>query len=308
MENRSAPAQPQNVQTGDYSSIGARAFPQGQEEPSAKRQRISLDVTNRGSFEQDQRYHSRPFEDLRAPYNPYPSRSQPPPALGINFGPPPQSASGTIPDFSFRHQRTDSSSTSSPYASPRTEIPGYSTSNQPYSSTLREAMYQYPQGNLSVAPPRQVPQPAQTSSSYQHHSMSNQLQTTASTTFTRAPGLEDLSLIQSRQAPRPFPTYPISYQSDGRPLFSNQHPDPLLQSRQQQLRSSLPNVLPPLESTVTSGQPRGVTLQAYSNSVVPSIEGHFVSVPSQPLSDVGPDTQSSPLNYTPFASRRREDG
>lgn len=215
-------------------------------------------MSNRGVFDQDQRYSDRPYEDQRSNYSTYTTRNQPSQNYGLNFPAAPQAGSGTLQDYSFRHQRNDSSSTTSPYVSPRTEMPGYipPTPNSAYPTQPRESVYQY-QNAYSTAPPRQATQLTQQIPPYRHHGGADQTQTNNYSSYPRTPATEEHSMFNVRQTSRPFPTFPSNPPTDARYVLPDQTVTPMVSGRQPQLRTNLPNVLPPLESTVTSNQLRG---------------------------------------------------
>lgn len=257
LENRGAPANTPHKQGADYSSSTSRGyFPH--DEPSSKRQRTSVDMTSRGVFDQEQRYSERPYEDQRSNYSTYTTRNQPSQSYGLNYPSATPSSAGTLQDYSFRHQRTDSTSTTSPYVSPRTEMPGYmpAGSNSSYSTQSRDSVYTFPT-QYPAAAPRQPTQLTQQIPPYRHHAGADQTQTNTYGSYPRTPVTEEHSILNARQTSRPFPTFPSNSQTDNRPFLPDQTVIPMVSGRQPQLRTNLPNVLPPLESTVTSSQLRG---------------------------------------------------
>ena len=215
-------------------------------------------MTNRGVFDQDQRYSERPYEDQRSSYGTYNTRNQPSQNYGLNYPSAPQTSPAALQDYSFRHQRTDSSSTTSPYVSPRSEIPAYmpAASNSSYSTQPRESVYSYP-NSYPTAPARQPTPLTQQIPPYRHHTGVDLTQNNTYSSYPRTPATEEHSILNARQTTRPFPTFPTNLQTDNRSFLPDQTVIPLVSSRQPQLRTNLPNVLPPLESTVTSSQLRG---------------------------------------------------
>ncbi|MCJ1463215.1 hypothetical protein MMC07_001820 [Pseudocyphellaria aurata] len=256
LENRAVPP---HKQGGDFSSPSSRGYFPTHTEQISKRQRTSVDLTNRGVFDQDQRYSERTYEDQRGNYGTYTTRNQPSQSYSLSYPSAPQPTSGTLQDYSFRHQRTDSSSTTSPYVSPRTELPGYmpAASNSSYSTQPRESVYSYPNPYSAAPPSRQATQLTQQIPSYRHHAGADQTQANTYSSYPRTPVTEEHSILNPRQTPRPFPTFPSNPQTDNRSYLSDQTVTPMVSGRQAQLRTNLPNLLPPLESTVTSSQLRG---------------------------------------------------
>ena len=98
-------------------------------EPVAKRQRT---MTGRETHEQEPRYTPRLFTDVR-PYHVYPSANQTPSGQVHRYPGEPYSAPSTVSDYyQFGHQRTNSSTTSSPYVSPQTDFTFSSISSSNY--------------------------------------------------------------------------------------------------------------------------------------------------------------------------------
>lgn len=148
LESRGGPAQGQQPMATEYRATASRELTQRHDEQPVKRQKLSLEMMSRGSFDQDQRYIHRPYDDHRTPYSPYSLQSQPQQnhatqnqplqSYGTNFAQVTYSPTVTVPEYSFRHQRTESSSssTSPPYISPHPDIQGTQSSivSQPYPS------------------------------------------------------------------------------------------------------------------------------------------------------------------------------
>lgn len=213
-------------------------------------------MTSRGVFDQEQRYSERSYDDQRSNYGTYATRNQPSQTIGLNYPTAPQASAGTLQDYSFRHQRTESASTTSPYVSPRSEIPGYmpAASNSAYPVHPRESVYSYP-NPYPATPARQTTQLTQQIPPYRPYSGADQTQTnTYSTHYPRTPATEEQSILNARQATRTFPTFQSNLQTDNRSFLPDQTITPMASGRQPQLRTNLPNVLPPLESTVTANQ------------------------------------------------------
>lgn len=133
-----------------------------------------------------------------------------------------------------------------------------SATNLSYPSQPRDTMFPYQQSQYSMVPPRQSAQLTQQVAAYRPHAPPEQTQTASYTPYARVPPIDDHSILNPRPSSGSFPIL-SNHQSDIRPTITSQSSDPLVTGRQQQFRSNLPNLLPPLESTVTSGQPRGST-------------------------------------------------
>lgn len=253
-------------------------------EAPLKKQRISIGLDRRAASDGE---HQR-----RDPYTQHPQRDLTVATRGSYYSQGPLSASGTAPpEFSFGHQRTNSSSTSSPFVSPRHEYPGYSFTapnnslydqrvrdqyQQPtrdqYQQPTRDQSYQYQQGQYLGSQSRPIPQLAQP-----------------------IPPLRPLlsTLPSQTEQPRPYQRYDIeehptperAYSSNfsaPRPdYYTSQAPPTLYDRPAQPLARTLPDpsqpsasVLHPLQSSLPSSQPRRDPLQSYSSSGGPSMEGH----------------------------------
>ena len=258
-------------------------------------------------------YCDRDHDEPRSLYNQYPSRGQQASTYDLNY--PSSANSAPSSDFTYRHQRTDSSSTTSPYASPRHEAPGYGASgaSSTYSSQGRESFYQYPSGSLPIVPSRPG-QLAQTPPTVKSQAVMDPSPSPAPATYGRTSALEEGSLGYAKQTPR---FYPINgpQQADSRLLTGGSLLDSLSAGSQFSTRSNFPNVLPPLESTVTPGHNRNVSSQSYSHHGGQSGGGSLMPMASPPLSD--PETEAHHpghalgqpvLSYGPPLYRRREEG
>ncbi len=279
-------------------------------ESPSKRQRTSIDVGDRVIDDQEYKYGGRSYVEQRGPHSAYSSK---PPTTnygsGYFYGP--QSAPSSVSEYSFKHQRTQSSSTSSPYVSPRTEIPGYSSSapNPFYQQQTREPLYSYQQSQQPDYQHRQVPQLAQPVAPLRQHQLLSQPQSGDSTTYSRALEMDDRSAIQYRVNPVPLPNQPVYYPTTSLLPFP-ERPIPLGQSRLQPLQAPMPNVLPPLESTVTPGHARGAVTQGRSEYAVPTIEAHaFMPIASQLNSERGQESYATQsVDCTSAAHLKRDNG
>ena len=212
--------------------------------------------------------------EQRGPQSAYPSR-QPTVTYGSGYLNGPQSApSSSVSEYSFKHQRTQSSSTSSPYVSPRTEIPGYSsTAPNPFyqhPQQAREPMYTYQQSQPSEFQLRQAPQLAQPVTSFRQQQLPSQAQPSDSTAYFKALEPDERSPSQHRSHAAPLPSQSVYHPPTS--LFSfHERPTEIAQSRPQPFQPPLPNVLPPLQSTVPLGHAQVMT-QSRSEYVLPSTE------------------------------------
>lgn len=121
--------------------------------------------------------------------------------------------------------------------------------------------------------------------------------------------MDDRSALQYRINAAPLSNQPVYYPTTSLLPFP-ERPIALGQSRPQPLLAPMPNVLPPLESTVTPGHARGVVTQGRSDYAVPTIEGHgFMPIASQLNSERGQEsyaTQSA--DYTSATHLKRDNG
>ncbi|KAI4205051.1 MAG: hypothetical protein LQ350_000678 [Teloschistes chrysophthalmus] len=104
----------------------------------------------------DRPVFERSFMDQRAPYNSFTPAPQLTNGFPQSYSQGSQSALSSVSDYSYGHQKTNSSSTSSPFISPHTDGSGQSWSAPSvYYNPLKEPLYpyssqgQYPQGQYS---------------------------------------------------------------------------------------------------------------------------------------------------------------
>lgn len=290
-----------------------QSFPHGYDALSTKRQRTSTDLSTGGHYGSNQTYPERDHDESRPLYSQYPSRGQQAPTYELNY--PPSASSAPSSEFTYRHQRTDSSSTTSPYASPRHEAPGYGASGagSTFSSQGREQFYQYPSGSLPIVPSRPA-QLAQTPSTGKSQAVMDPPSNAAPATYGRTAALEEGALGYSKQTPR---FYPINGPppADNRLLTGGSLLDSLSVGSQFSTRPSFPNVLPPLESTVTAGHNRNTSSQSYGHHNGQSAGGSLMPLATPPISDTEAETHHSGhqlgqpvLSYGNSLYRRRDDG
>ncbi|KAL9579841.1 MAG: hypothetical protein Q9212_004862 [Teloschistes hypoglaucus] len=118
-------------------------------EPTVKRQRTSVDMSNRPVFDTD-RLSQRSLLDQRTTYNSYTPASQLTNGFAQTYSQGSQSALSSVSDYSYGHQKTSSSSTSSPFISPHTDGSGQSWSTQNlYYTSPKDPLYPYAQGQYA---------------------------------------------------------------------------------------------------------------------------------------------------------------
>ncbi|KAL9046032.1 MAG: hypothetical protein Q9214_001033 [Letrouitia sp. 1 TL-2023] len=296
---RSTPLQP--ASTNSYGSH----FGGYSEEPSYKRQRTSVDM----SYDPE-RVAQRSILDQRGTSGSYPLREQQS-NYSSSFAQGPQSAISASSDYSYGHQRTNSSNISSPFVSPNADFPG--TSWPPASTTfsfqpsLREPLLSYPSQQYQEAQVsrQQLTEPVpryREQGYYGRNSANNPL------AYSRAPD-SDISLNSSFSTTRPV-AYSSSFQDNALRLPPTEPvPDALSSNRPQYSVSPHSNILPPLESTVSGNQARGGPQSIIGSNVVQSVETPTLlsTTTSQPGPDRGQDDyDTTGLNYIP--NRRIESG
>ena len=271
-----------------------------------------MDMGNRTIDEQEQRYGGQSYMDQRGPYSAVPSRQSTATfASGSYNGP--QSAPSSTSEYSFKHQRTQSSSTSSPYISPRTELPGYSSSapNPFYQQQqqAREPTYTYQQNQPSEYQPRPIPQLSHPVVPYRQQQLPNQPQPSNSSTYSPAADMGDRSSLQYRANAATLTTQPMYYPTTSLLSYPERSTE-LVQSRPQPLQPPLPTVLPPLESTITPGHARSAVIQTRNDFVTPSIEAHaFMPMASQANPERSQDNfTSQPPDHTYTMHSKHENG
>ena len=251
--------------------------------------------------------------EQRGPNSAYASR-QPTVTYGPNYLHGPHSApSSSVSEYSFKHQRTQSSSTTSPYVSPRTEIPGYSLSapNPFYQQQqqAREPTYAYQSSQPTDFQSRQAQHLTQPVVPFRQQQLASQPQSGDHTAYQRAPDVDDRSSLQYRNQPASLQTQPVYYPTTSLLSFPERSTE-ILQSRPQPLQPPLPNVLPPLESTVTPGHARGLLTQARNDYIIPSTETHaFMPMTNQTSSERSQESYAvQAADYTTTTHLKRDNG
>ena len=245
---------------------------------STKRQRTSIDLSDRSFYDPNQ-YTHRTYVDQRPQLHTYTPRDQQITAYSSGFAQP-QTAISSVSEFSLGHQRTSSSNASSPYnnISPHTEVAGHpwTGSSNFYQQSIRDPLSHYQQAQYSDV---QQSRSAQFTDLYQrpreqHPTARMQLGQSAYS-FSRVPESESLIGASYNQTPRTMTMAPSYTNASSRLPSTDQMGDSFGLNRQQYTNSAMPTlqqVLPPLESTVSSGHSRGSTQQQLSNNILPSIE------------------------------------
>lgn len=239
---------------GGYGQHSMRDFPSTYEY-SAKRPRGSIDLSGRDPYDRDSRSLQRSYTEQCGSYSAYPAQSQTLPSYSANYPQGPQSAPGTISEYSFRPSAPGSSSTSSPYASPGTQVSGYppAVANPLYQQPSRYT-HQPTFSNLhQPSQPMQVPQLSEPVPPQRQYPLSSQPPIGGSTMYTRTHSLDDPSPLANTAQRSSYSSsgYYTGAQHSGAPELTVAPP---IQSRYEMSHPSLPNLLPPLQSTTAPSQ------------------------------------------------------
>ena len=257
--------QSQHEQAGGYTGSGY-------DEQPYKRQRLLSDPMTRSGYDQDQRLSQRSFMQSRDSYGHYTPRDPLAAARGSYYSQTALQTTATpMSEYSFVHQRNNSSSASSPFVSPHTEFPSYgsSASNALYQQPQRAQAYQYPQTHFTAR--STMPELAQALPSYRPPQTAVSSHIDQPRTYSRPLDTDDQSLLER------------NYHVASRPEYQNTQPQPLPnydRSGQPPPRTlpapaqSLNSVLPPLQSTLPSSQPRRNSVLSYPNGGAPNTEGN----------------------------------
>ena len=219
--------------------------------PSAKRPRTSFSTVGRDPYESDPRHG--PFTNYPTSYNH--SMSQ-----GQAYVPAPLPAPAPYSDYSYGHQRTNSSATSSPYVSPHDSSSyslGPSQSFQQYQPRETYSPFHQPphvdpqqrhipQLAYPVPPSRQDPVTGPT-----------KLEAPTATSHSAAQALTSLAQGHVHQPTTRPPGVEVTDVPAETPLRAPDRP-----------------ILPPLHSTLSSSQTQGTAPQLQSSNVLPRIESH----------------------------------
>ena len=282
--------QPQHEPSGAFGPSGYREPALGYDDPPLKRQRISIDLARRTAYEHDQRLAQRSYTQQRDPYAQYPPST---PTRGSYYVQGPPTGPGPV-EYPFSHGRTNSSSNSSPYLSPRTEYPTYQfpPSNSMYQQHSRDSPHQYQQSQYNSTQPKSIPQLAQPVPPYRPLPSSIPSQPEHPRAYARSMETDEQSMA-SRGYEHSYNNSqypPISYDRQIQPL-ARTLPAP---------SQAVTSLLPPLQS-LSSAQPRRDTMQSYSSSGLSNIDTNTQLPSSFPP---GSETQ----NYLHQPYRGREHG
>ncbi|KAL8683570.1 MAG: hypothetical protein Q9186_000482 [Xanthomendoza sp. 1 TL-2023] len=262
--------QSQRSQVGTYE-------PRYAGEPSHKRQRTSVDFGDRGVHDPD-RYGQRSYLDQRGSLGSYTPRDQIANTFNPTYGQASQSTMSNVSEYSFGHQRTNSSSASSPFISPHLEVSGHSwpAGNIFYQPSFKEPVYNYPQNqSQNQYNHMQLHQPPQVTNALPHYrsqSFTSRLPMNSNFTFPRPQDSDGPAAVNYNHTGRPLPVSSNYDESSLRLPSTDQLGDLASSTRQQYPTATMSNVLPPLESTLSSTQPRGGSQQVLPSHVIPSIE------------------------------------
>lgn len=248
------------------------------EEPN-KRPRIS-NASSRDSYDQDHRYSQRSYMQQPGPYTTYPTQN--PPLLSHSAAyQAPLSSPSILPEFSFRYPPPDSSSTSSPFVSPSSQMPSYTpTQSISYQQPMRYPSQGYLPSQLSAAIPSQVsrlaqplsihsqyapvdqPQTDYTRSNNPQYNPGDQLQSDFARPYTSLPGQEEGSFVPSGTRQRASSTRETYYQYPQQGQVIDQSTR-VPQQRHHSVQAPFSNLLPPLHSTNSSVPPVMATTSAF---------------------------------------------
>ena len=287
----------------------------GSGDPPSKRQRTSVDLSDRLLIDPD-RYNTRSYMDQRT-FGTHNTRDQATSTFPPAYNQGPQSALGSVSDYSYSHQRTNSSNTSSPFVSPQTEISGHSwPSTMFYQTPVKDPSFMYPQNqyaNMQLYRPSQLAEPFMRQRS---QNLPGQLPLNNNLSLSRSLDSENPAMGTYGQVPRPLPL--SSHYTDPTPRLppadhGNNFTSP---NRPQYPDTSISNVLPPLESTVNSSQQRGSSQHILPSNVLPSIEPHTLAQsPNHPVQEHGQETyeghesyDNAPFDFPLSNQKRAEEG
>ncbi|MCJ1229461.1 hypothetical protein MMC12_006128 [Toensbergia leucococca] len=264
-------------------------------------------------YDRDQRFAPRLYQEQRGPYSAITSQTQPAPSYGVTYSQGPQSAPGVLADYSFRYPPANSSSLSSPYVSPHTEVPRQFPS-EPHLQQPRYAAHAYQHSQYQGSQLRPTPQLLQPLATYQQNASSSQAPMSAPLSYI--PRLQD-----SDDHPSTHFASALSTITNQRSLYQTTQQGqfldaPLIPSQQNRLsdwRPSLPSLLPPLQSSTTFAPSRDNLNRPYNNFIAPSIEGNTsMRAPTLTESDHHRENQEAssalPQNYDSTEEEKREAG
>ncbi|KAL9027854.1 MAG: hypothetical protein Q9196_003686 [Gyalolechia fulgens] len=299
---------PMEVYSNRYTSVG---------EPASKRQRTSVDLNDRGLFDSD-RYGQRPYIDQRAPFGTFTARDQTANVFSPAYSQGPQSALTNMSEYSYGHQRANSSNTSSPFVSPHTEVSGHSWpgGNIFYQPSLKDTSFAYPQSQFPDMQGGRPPHLVEPYMRQRDPNLPSRLPMSSNFSFPRSQEADNPMGGTYSHVARSLPMSSHHTDPNSRLLPTDQMPHLSSPDRQQYSSTPISNVLPPLESTISSHPNRGGSQQILPGTVLPSIEPQTLDPSSnQPVHDHGQDGfdahenyVTSPFNFPHPSQKRPEDG
>ncbi|KAI4286500.1 MAG: hypothetical protein L6R35_004247 [Caloplaca aegaea] len=324
-EDPSPASQPRAALQSQRHSVGMGVFNYRRSEmgePSMKRQRTSVDLGERDLYDTE-RYSQRPYMQQRGSYGAYPTRDQTSNIYQSAYSQGPPSALSNVSDYSLGHQRTNSSSTSSPFVSPHTEVSGHSWSgaNIYYQPPIKETSYSYNPNQYSDMQfgrqnqnQNQLAEPFQRQRSYNMPSSDMASQNMASQNMasqnmasqnmasqnlaSRLPVATNFQYARTQEGESNSAIGMYGHISRSLPSTSSmQDPPPRLPSTDQLADYTSPNrqqyhdlqgnnTLPPIDANFASSQIIREGSQQMHHAVLPSIENHtMLSNAGQSVSD-----------------------
>lgn len=277
--------------TNRYTSVG---------EPASKRQRTSMDLNDRSILDSD-RYGQRPYMDQRI-LSAYTARDQTANAFSSPaYSQGPQSTLSNVSDYSYGHQRTNSSSTSSPFVSPHTDVSSqsWSTANVFYPS-MKDASFTYQQSQF---PDMQVGRASHLGEHFMRQrdqNFTNRLPMSTNFSIHRPQETDNTAVGTFNQLARSLPMSSHNTNLSARILPAEQMANLSSPDRQQYPSTPISNVLPPLESTISSQQNRSGSQQILPSTVLPSIEPQTLDpTPNLQVHDHGQESFDAHESYVP---------
>ena len=286
-------AQMQYLPASTFGQTPSKDYITDYQQPSIKRQRTS--VTNgTGSYERDASYSQRSFAQPQSSYNLYTTQGQPLPHTP-DYNQAPLSASAAMPEFSFRYPLPETSSASSPFVSPRSQISSYGPQAQQlvFQQQARYASQGYPHSQFADVQSTTFPRIAQPVPMNRHSNPADQLQTNTATPYDGTPNtISSVNQRRSSAVKDEYLHYSQQIQSPEQVMRGSQ----TTQSRYSMTNPPTSNLLPPLQSTGPNSQPVVITSPGEYNNYIPPDS----RLPSQPGPQQVP--QNSHERYTGYPS------
>ena len=287
-------AQIQYLPASTFGQTPSKEYATEYQQPLMKRQRTS--VTNgTGSYERDASYNQRSFAQPQSSYNMYAAQSQ---SLSHNtpdYAQAPLSASAVMPEFSFRYPLPETSSASSPFVSPRSQISSYGPQAQQmvFQQQARYGPQGYPHTQFADVQSTTFPRIAQPVPINRHSNPADQLQTNTAIPYSGIPSaMSSVNQRRSSVAKDEYLHYSQQIQSPEQAMRGSQ----TTQGRYNMTNTPASNLLPPLQSTGPNSQPMVITSPGGYNNYIPPDS----RLPSQPGPQQVP--HSSHERYTAYQS------